>query len=143
MTKDAAVVAVARTDPVNWPLIRQEYEGRLFQPAMICKRHGITPFQLRYRRQSEGWLSCRARIVTKADLVARMLKVFDKQIRKLEAAVNEPIDKQANVLATMTKTLDKLVEMGAAERNVEPPTRKDMADLRDKLAKRIDQFKQR
>ena len=133
----------AETGAVNWAVIRQEYESRSFLPAMICKRHGITPYQLRYRRQSEGWLSCRARIVTKADLVARMLKVFDKQIRNLEAAVNEPIDKQANVLSTMTKTLDKLIEMGAAERDVEPPSRKDMADLRDKLAKRLDQFKQR
>lgn len=135
--------AAGKTASVNWDVIRQEYETRSFLPAMICKRHGITLYQLRYRRQSEGWLSCRARIVTKADLVARMLKVFDKQIRKLEAAVNEPIDKQANVLATMTKTLDKLIELGAAERNVEPPTRKDMADLRDKLAERLDQFKKR
>ena len=142
-TAMATTNPAGRTAPVNWDVIRQEYETRSFLPAMICRRHGITAAQLRYRRESEGWLSCRARIVTKVDLVARMLKVFDKQIRQLEAGVNEPIDKQANVLAIMTKTLEKLIEMGASEHHAEPPARQDMADLRDKLAERLDQFKNR
>jgi predicted lipase len=127
----------------NWAAIREEYEGRRFVPATICKRYGITPAQLRYRRQVEGWLSASARAARQDGLVARMLKVLDKQIRRLEMAVNEPIEKQANVLSTSVKTLDKLIELGAAERNVEPATKKDMTDLRDKLAKRIDQFKNR
>ena len=129
--------------PIRWDAIREEYEGRDFVPATICKRHGITLAQLRYRREVEGWLSIRARIVRHDDLVARMLKVLDKQIRRLEAAVDEPIDKQANVLSTQVKTLDKLIEMGAAQRNVEPPTKTDMTDLRNKLAKRIEQYRNR
>lgn len=127
----------------RWDAIREEYEQRLFLPAMICKRHGITPAQLRYRRQVEGWPSIRARVVRQEDLVARMLKVLDKQVRRLETAVDEPIDKQANVLSIQVKTLDKLLEMGAAKRNVEPPTKKDVTDLRNKLAKRIEQFRNR
>ena len=128
---------------IRWDAIREEYEGRLFLPATICKRHGITLAQLRYRREVEGWPSIRARIVRQDDLVARMLKVLDKQIKRLEMAVDEPIDKQANVLSTQVKTLDKLIEMGAAKRNVEPPTKKDVTDLRNKLAKRIEQFRNR
>jgi hypothetical protein len=85
----------------------------------------------------------RARVVRQDDLVARMLKVLDKQVRRLEMAVDEPIDKQANVLSTQVKTLDKLIELGAAQRNVEPPTKRDMTDLRNKLAKRIEQFRNR
>jgi hypothetical protein len=127
----------------NWGAIREEYEGRTFLPAVICKRYGISLAQLRYRREIEGWLSARSRIVRQDGLVARMLKVLDKQVRRLEMAVNEPIEKQANVLSTSVKTLDKLIELGAARRNVEPATKKDMTDLRDKLAKRIDQFKNR
>lgn len=127
----------------NWGAIREEYEGRTFLPAVICKRYGISLAQLRYRREVEGWLSARSRIVRQDGLVARMLKVLDKQVRRLEMAVNEPIEKQANVLSTSVKTLDKLIELGAAQRNVEPATKKDMTDLRDKLAKRIDQFKNR
>lgn len=127
----------------RWDLIRTEYEGRQFLPKAICLRHGITLAQLRYRREIEGWLRANARIVRHDDLVARMMKVLDKQVRRLETAVNEPIDKQANVLSTQVKTLDKLIELGASQRNVEPATKKDMGDLRNKLAKRLEQFSKR
>lgn len=136
-------VVAERIAPVRWDIIRAEYEERHFLPAMICRRHGITPAQLRYRREVEGWLSSRARVVRQDDLVARMLKVLDKQVRRLEAEVDLPIDKQANVLGTQVKILDKLIEMGAAKPNVDPPTHKDEADLRDKLVKRIVQFESR
>lgn len=129
--------------PPDWEAVREEYEGRLFHPATICERHGITVSQLRYRRQLEGWLSIRGSPPRKADLVARMLKVLESQIRDLEKAEDMPIDKKAKVLADEVRTLDKLIELGAAERNVEPPSRKDMSDLRAKLVKRLDQFKAR
>jgi hypothetical protein len=99
--------------------------------------------QLRYRREVEGWLSARARIVRQEDIVAHMLKVLDKQIRQLERAVDEPIEKQANALSTHVKTLDKLIELGAARPNAEPASKKDVADLRTKLAKRFEQFQNR
>lgn len=123
----------------DWPTIRAEYEGRLFVPKVICSRHGLTISQLRYRRQCEGWLSQRERRPKEAVLVARMLKVLERQIRDLEMSKSEPVDKRTNTLATQVKTLDKLIELGAAERNVEPATRKDMADIRSKLAHRLAQ----
>ena len=128
---------------IRWDRVRDEYEGRLFVPAMICKRHGISPAQLRYRREMEGWLSARARVVRQDDLVARMLKVLDKQVRRLEMAKDEPFDKQASVLSTQVKTLDKLIELGAAQRNVEPASKLDIVDLRNKVMKRIEQFNRR
>jgi len=128
---------------IRWDLIRDEYEGRVFLPAVICKRYNISLAQLRYRREVEGWLSARARVVRQDDLVARMLKVLDKQVRRLEMASDEPIDKQANVLSIQVKTLDKLIELGAAERNAEPASKRDVTDLRDKVAKRIAQFRNR
>lgn len=127
----------------DWAVVREEYEGRLFLPPTICKRHGITAAQLRYRRQVEGWLGAKARVPRQGDIVARMLKVLDRQIRQLEAAVNEPIDKQVNALGASVKTLDKLIELGAAKPNAEPATRKDMTDLRAKLVKRMEQFNAR
>ncbi|MBB4051062.1 hypothetical protein GGR20_000680 [Devosia subaequoris] len=134
---------IERPAPPDWQTIRGEYEGRLFEPKTICKRHGITVSQLRYRRQCEGWLSQRERRPKEAVLVSRMLKVLERQIRDLEMARNEPVEKRTNTLATQVKTLDKLIELGAAERNVDPAGRKDMTDLRAKLVKRLDQFKSR
>ncbi|WIY53660.1 hypothetical protein O9Z70_03725 [Devosia sp. YIM 151766] len=131
--------ASGRRRPPDWDAIRAEYEGRLFHPALICERHGITTAQLRYRREQEDWISMKASPPRKADLVARMLRVLNAQIRELERAKDMPIDKKAKVLAEEVRTLDKLIEMGAAQRNVEPPTRKDMTDLRAKLVKRLEQ----
>jgi hypothetical protein len=123
----------------DWEAVRTEYEGRLFHPATICKRHGITQAQLRYRREQEDWVSMRASPPRKTDLVARMLKVLEQQIKELERAKDMPIDKKAKVLADEVRTLDKLIELGAAKRNVEPPTRKDESELRAKLVKRLEQ----
>jgi hypothetical protein len=128
---------------VRWDLVRTEYEERLFVPSVICQRHGISATQLRYRRDVEGWLSMRARTVRPNELVARMLRILDKQLRTLEQAVDEPIEKQAAVLSAEVRTLDKLISIGASRPNVEPPTTRDMTDLRNKLAKRIEQFKNR
>lgn len=134
---------MSETAMPDWTSIREEYEGRLFLPTAICRRYGITAAQLRYRREMEGWIGARARVPKQADLVARMLKVLDKQIRRLEAAVNEPIDKQVKALADSVKTLDILIRHGAAKPNVEPATRKDVTDLKAKLVKRMEQFKAR
>lgn len=134
---------MSETAMPDWASIREEYEGRQFLPTVICRRHGISVAQLRYRREMEGWLSARARVPKQADLVARMLKVLDKQIRTLEAAVDEPIDKQVKALADSVKTLDSLIRQGAAKPNAEPASRKDMTDLRAKLVKRMEQFKAR
>jgi len=123
----------------DWAVIRDEYEGRLFQPAVICRRHGISGMQLRYRREIEGWLTARARPPKRGELVARMLKVLEKQIRQLEAAVDEPIDKQVKALSESVKTLDILLKQGASQPNSVPASRKDITDLRAKLVKRLEQ----
>ncbi len=131
--------AAGRKRQPDWAIIRAEYEGRLYVPPMICQRHGITPAQLRYRREKEDWLSLKAHPPSRMQLVVRMLRVLDAQMRELETDMELPIDKKAAMLAGQVKTLDKLIEMGAAQRNVEPPTRKDMTDLRAKLVKRLEQ----
>jgi hypothetical protein len=121
----------------DWAAVREEYEGRLFHPHVICRRHGITTSQLRYRREQEDWISMRASPPRKTDLVARMLRVLEAQIKELENAEDMPIDKKAKVLADEVRTLDKLIELGAAPRNVEPPERRNMTEIRAKLVQRL------
>ncbi|SFV35901.1 hypothetical protein SAMN05216456_2270 [Devosia crocina] len=123
----------------DWSAVREEYEERLFRPSMICKRHGISPAQLRYRREVEGWLSAVTHVPSQAHLVSRMLKVLEVQVMRLEAAVDEPIDKQVKALSESVKTLDTLIKNGATKPNVEPATRRDMTELRAKLVRRLEQ----
>jgi hypothetical protein len=135
--------AVVRNGPPDWTSIRAEYEGRQFLPAMICKRHGITQAQLRYRREQEGWPVTRARRPRRTELVTQMLRVLAGQIEELEKATDMSIEKRAKTLAEHVRTMDRLIERGAAKRNVEPPSHKDMTDLRAKLVERLAQFKSR
>ncbi|MFC3704571.1 hypothetical protein ACFOOL_07360 [Devosia honganensis] len=127
----------------DWETIRAEYEGKLFHPEVICQRHGITTSQLRYRRERGGWSSITARPTRQADLVMRMMRLLERQLGQLERAMKEPVDKRVNTLAVQVRTLDKLIELGAAARNVEPASRKDMTDLRAKLVERLAQYKTR
>ena len=136
-------VEVTGAPAIPWDLIRDEYEARMFLPATICKRYGISAAQLRYRREVDGWLSARARIVRQEDLVARMLKVLDKQVRRLEMAKDEPFETQAKVLDLQVKTLDKLIAMGAAQRNAEPASKRNVTDLLNKVVKRVEQYNNR
>lgn len=127
----------------DWSAIRVEYESRAFSSIDICRRHAVTQSQFRYRREREGWIGSRARVVRSSDLINRLFKILNKQVSLLEKAVSDPIDKQVGALGATVKTFEKLAELRAAERDVEPTDDKDMRDLRDKLARRIDQFKQR
>ena len=129
--------------PPDWQAIRAEYVEHQMLPALICKRHGITQAQLRYRREQEDWPVVRERRPRRASLVATMLRVLAGQIEELEKATDMPIEKRAKLLAEHARTMDRLIEKGATKRNVAPPTRKDMTDLRAKLVKRLDQFKSR
>ena len=134
-------MAASETTQPDWASIRAEYEGKVFPTKVICERYGITYAQLRYQRQRHDWVSVHTRPPRKSELVTRMLRVLDQQITILERAVDEPIDKQTATLATQVKALDKLIEMGASERNVEPATRRNMADIRAKLVERLAQSK--
>ena len=127
---------------VDWAAVQRDYERHILTNTAICERHGITTAQLRYRHQKYGWVAYRARRTDRTALFSRMLKVFDKHLRKLEASDMINTDKEINALATATKTLDKIIELQDAEQPM-PAEKQDMADLRDKLAERIDQLKKR
>lgn len=75
-------------------------------------------------------------------LIARMMRVLDGQVRELERRMTEPVDKNAALLGTMTKTLEKLIELDESQRARKPAKRKEMSDIRNKLAARIEQLKQ-
>ncbi|MDP2782894.1 hypothetical protein [Devosia sp.] len=136
MTKDA-------TAPnVDWAAVQHDYEIHALTNATICQCHGITRSQLRYRIEKFGWVAFRARRIDRPVLVKRLLKIFDRQLRQLEKTGMIHTPEDVSLLATATRTLDKILAIKQVDRprQVEED---DMDDLRDKLAERFDQLKKR
>ncbi|KFC65040.1 hypothetical protein FF80_02890 [Devosia sp. LC5] len=128
---------------VDWAAVQRDHEHNNGTQKEICARHGITIAQLRFRRERQGWRLRSTRDVDLRLLINRMLRVLEKQVRNLEKTMTEPVDKSAALLGTMAKTLEKLMELETANRGRQPAQKKEMSDLRNKLAQRIEQLKHR
>ena len=95
----------------DWSAVQLAYETHELNNLEICQQFGITQYQFRYQREGGGWISRRARVVNRADLINRMLKILERQICKLEAPMTDGIDKSIQMLGASSKTLDKLIEL--------------------------------
>lgn len=127
---------------VDWAAVQSDYERSNGTLPEICARYGITEAQLRHRRERHGWHLRHDWALRVGPLIARMMRVLDGQVRELERRMTEPVDKNAALLGTMTKTLEKLIELDESQRARKPAKRKEMSDIRNKLAARIEQLKQ-
>jgi hypothetical protein len=136
----------ARRRQVDWAAVRCAYELTDETIKSICERFGVTKSAFEHRWQKERWLSRRAanmdRYSTTRD---RLFAVLERQVAKLANESGTKLaDKEAQQLTELVKNFDKL---GSTRSDVPddggPSQQKDMRDLRDKLAKRIDQFKRR
>lgn len=146
------------TPAVDWAAVQIDYEQHNGVLSEICVRHGVTLAQLRYRREQHNWKPRLDRNLRVAPMINRMLRVLDGQVRQLENNMNtapkkdsdsgpDPrLDKNATLLGTMTRTLEKLIELDGARRTQNPAAHprhnKQMSDIRNKLVARIEQLKQ-
>jgi hypothetical protein len=135
-----------QTGQVDWAAIRRAYELTDETIKDICLRFGITKSVFEGRWRKERWLSRQAanrdRYSSTRD---RLFAVLERQVAKLANESGPTLgDKEAQQLTELVKNFDKL---GSSRSDVPdnggPSEQKDMRDLRDKLAKRIDQFKRR
>jgi hypothetical protein len=133
---------LGQADEVDWVAVRIAYEARDETEAQILRRFGITPSKLRHHREKEHWIKRSARTVERGTLVMAMMRVLARQITILERQMTGPIDKEATLLGTMAKTLEKLMELERADA-AQRPAQKDLTDLRNKVAKRIEQLTRR
>lgn len=136
------MVGVEQIDDVDWVAVRIAYEAREETEAEIRQRFGITENRLRRRREKELWIKRSARRVERGTLVMAMMRLLARQIVLLEKQMTGPIDKEAALLGTMAKTLEKLMELEKADA-AQRPSQKDLTDLRNKVAKRIEQLSRR
>lgn len=133
-------------DPRDWVAIRHAYENGDEKLTEICARFGVTKGVLEYRCRRDRWIS---RLASKANrqtsTLGRLFAVLEKQVTKLANVSGDTLgDKEAQQLTELIKNFDKMSSIANGEAKIASPTEKrDMRDIRDKLAKRIDQFNRR
>lgn len=138
--------AVAAAGDVDWVQIRGDYELTEETIESLCRRHGVTKGAFDHQCRKGRWLSRRrAKANRRGATLDRLFAVLERQVAKLANETGEKLgEKEAQQLSELVKNFDKLtsvklddIDKGGPEQN------KDMRDLRDKLAKRIDQFNRR
>jgi hypothetical protein len=136
----------AQRQQVDWAAIRRAYELTDETIKDICLRFGVTKgaFENRWRR--ERWFSRQAANRNRHGSTRdRLFAVLERQVAKLANEAGTTLgDKEAQQLTELVKTFDKLsTAKDDIPQDGGPSQQKDMRDLRDKLAKRIDQYKRR
>jgi hypothetical protein len=83
------------------------------------------------------------RAIDRGAIIGRMFRLLDRQIIQLEHDMTSTGEKEVAVLGKLASTLEKLIDIDNAETAGQPARGpgKDMRDLRNKLAARIEQLK--
>jgi hypothetical protein len=76
------------------------------------------------------------------ELIRRLFHVLEKQITQLETDMANPGDKEVAVLGTITRNLEKLIDIDQKESGRKPDRRRtrNLDNLRQKLTERIEQL---
>jgi hypothetical protein len=145
--------AAEETHPgVDWEIARVAYETELDTSLdVIAARFGMTRATLSWRAERELWLRRETgRMVGRPQIINRMLRVLERQLLDLENDMTElrraktrSGEKEVALLGKLAGNLDKLMglEKTANEGRSEKRQTRDMAVLRNKLARRIEQLK--
>jgi AcrR family transcriptional regulator len=136
----------AKRPQVDWAAVRCAYELTDETIKSICARFGVSKGGFEYRWRKERWLSRQeANADRHRSTRDRLFAVLERQVAKLANETGTTLgDKEAQQLTELVKNFDKLSSVkDDIPENGGPSQQKDMRDLRDKLAKRIDQYKRR
>lgn len=76
-------------------------------------------------------------------LIKRLFRVMEKQITKLENDMADSGDKEVALLGSITRNLEKLIDLDQKEHGRKPDRRRTRAldDLRQKLTDRIEHLR--
>jgi hypothetical protein len=133
MSKRGNVAPSSCRPPAEWQAIRIAYETTRESIASLCARYHLSARTLYERAKKEAWAP--------RHQPARLDRAGI--ILHLEHNMTATGEKEVAVLGKLASTLEKLIDIEAATDTpaAGPTRRKDMTDLRDKLAERIEQLK--
>jgi hypothetical protein len=137
----------------RWRRIRAAYEAGEMAVVAIASTLGVTVSAIQYRARRDLWKR-RFRTHTGADrptIIKRLFRVLEMQVMHLEAEMDDMTEKQTRsgereieLLGKLAANLDKLTKLETATARPEKDdgyTDQEVAELRNKLAKRLDQLK--
>jgi hypothetical protein len=136
--------AMSGTVEPDWDAVRAEYEDADTPIVQIAATHGLTLNRLNTRRRKEHWVLRKPGVgrQRRQSLLARMLGLIEAQITQLERKLlEEPMSAtEMRMLESMTKALDKITALEAAEKKVvKKRVRMDpeLEAIRERLVDRI------
>ena len=128
----------------EWQDIRYAYEATDEPVLDLCARHGLSVRTLYERARIEAWTPRhQPAAVDRIGIINRMFSLLDRQILHLERNMTATGEKEVAVLGKLASTLEKLIDIenASAAHKAKAMPRKDITDLRNKLAERIEQLK--
>lgn len=139
------LVGAAAPD-VDWAAVRQDFESDALTTIGICKKYRIGHDVLALHARRAKWhIEHRAGGLDRSILIRQLFSVLENQIKHLEGAeMTTTGEKEVAVLGKLAATLEKLIEMDARAAIKRPGASqtREMQDLRNKLIKRLEEFKQ-
>jgi hypothetical protein len=130
---------------VDWTLVRADYENTKLTILVLAEKYGVDRHAINDRRLLERWRPRRQSAAARETILARVYRILDRQTEKMEQAMEKGEETYGmSDLASVTRTLEKLISLNKAERQRtrNPPESDLMKALREKLADRIEQLNQ-
>lgn len=136
-------ISIAGRTWAEWESIRPQYENQGERVVDLCARLGISRSSLRQAAIAFEWRLRRPRVIDRTDVIERLFRLLDRQVRNLETDMSKAGPNEAAVLGRLVNSLDKLITIRDANTAKRHPTRsaREMSDIKARLIARIEQLK--
>lgn len=128
----------------DWRAIRFDYEHSELSVTQIEERYDVSRPTIYAHAGREEWALRRpSRQTGRKALIHRLIVMLERQIRHLEINMSGSDEKEVTLLGNMARTLEKLIDLDRKNEGDKPDKKRDreIDDLRQKLADRIDQLR--
>jgi septal ring factor EnvC (AmiA/AmiB activator) len=134
-----------------WRRVRVAYEAGMVSVLQLAAEFGVTRSAVQWRAKRDCWKRrYRATGTDRPTIIKRLFRVLEMQVMHLETEMNEMEktqtrsgEREIELLGKLANNLDKLTKLetaAAQTAKAEDYTDKEIAEMRNKLAKRLDQL---
>lgn len=124
---------------IAWAPIRIDYEARGLTLNAVSEKHGVPLDRLQDHARKAKWQRDDSDVTDRRILINQLLALLERQIKQVNDEMKTTGEKEVAVLNKLATSLEKLIAMDKAEASQKAggTETREMADIRIKLAKRI------